>query len=325
MANTNLIKNNYKLDIVKYRYLWLTITSILLIPCVIAIIYLMIVQPNHSPLKLGIDFTGGTILQYDIDRKASTDDLSKARNALVAKGIDNPVIQTTTQGALGEENYLLSIRTTFLGDKESKDKTNEITASMLTVFKKADLVQVNSIGPTLGAELLKNTLLALVFAFALMVVYISFRFQIEYGWIALYTLIQGMLFTVGIFAIKGIYQNTAVDSLFVTAILTVIGYAINDTIVVFDRIRENMRFLAKKYSSNEIINASINQTIARSINTSLTTLFTLFALYLFGGATIKDFVLAIIIGVIIGSYSSIFTAGPLLSIAKEKLAKKNAQ
>ena len=158
-----------------------------------------------------------------------------------------------------------------------------------------------------------------------MVVYISFRFQIEYGWIALYTLIQGMLFTVGIFAIKGIYQNTAVDSLFVTAILTVIGYAINDTIVVFDRIRENMRFLAKKYSSNEIINASINQTIARSINTSLTTLFTLFALYLFGGATIKDFVLAIIIGVIIGSYSSIFTAGPLLSIAKEKLAKKNAQ
>ena len=325
MANTNLIKNNYKLDIVKYRYLWLTITSILLIPCVIAIIYLMIVQPNHSPLKLGIDFTGGTILQYDIDRKASTDDLSKARNALVAKGIDNPVIQTTTQGALGEENYLLSIRTTFLGDKESKDKTNEITASMLTVFKKADLVQVNSIGPTLGAELLKNTLMALVFAFALMVVYISFRFQIEYGWIALYTLIQGMLFTVGIFAIKGIYQNTAVDSLFVTAILTVIGYAINDTIVVFDRIRENMRFLAKKYSSNEIINASINQTIARSINTSLTTLFTLFALYLFGGATIKDFVLAIIIGVIVGSYSSIFTAGPLLSIAKEKLAKKNAQ
>ena len=179
MANTNLIKNNYKLDIVKYRYLWLTITSILLIPCVIAIIYLMIVQPNHSPLKLGIDFTGGTILQYDIDRKASTDDLSKARNALVAKGIDNPVIQTTTQGALGEENYLLSIRTTFLGDKESKDKTNEITASMLTVFKKADLVQVNSIGPTLGAELLKNTLMALVFAFALMVYIFHLDFKLN--------------------------------------------------------------------------------------------------------------------------------------------------
>ena len=128
MANTNLIKNNYKLDIVKYRYLWLTITSILLIPCVIAIIYLMIVQPNHSPLKLGIDFTGGTILQYDIDRKASTDDLSKARNALVAKGIENPVIQTTTQGALGEENYLLSIRTTFLGS------TNPLPTALIIVL-----------------------------------------------------------------------------------------------------------------------------------------------------------------------------------------------
>lgn len=325
MANTNLIKNNYKLDIVKYRYLWLTITSILLIPCIIAIIYLMIVQPNHAPLKLGIDFTGGTILQYDIDRKASTDDLNTARNALIEKGIDNPVIQTTVQGGIGEENYLLSIRTGFIGDKESKDKTSEITTTLLTVFKKADLVQVNSIGPTLGSELLKNTLMALALAFALMVVYISFRFQVEYGWIALYTLIQGVIFTVGIFAIKGIFQNTAVDSLFVTAILTVIGYAINDTIVVFDRIRENMRFLAKKYSSNEIINASINQTIARSINTSLTTLLTLFALYLFGGATIKDFVLAIIVGVIIGSYSSIFTAGPLLSIVKEKMALKNAQ
>jgi len=325
MANTNLIKNNYKLDIVKYRYLWLTITSILLIPCIIAIIYLMIVQPNHSPLKLGIDFTGGTILQYDIDRKASSDDLTATRKVLIEKGIENPVIQTTVQGGIGEENYLLSIRMGFIGDKESKDKTSEITQNLLTVFKKAELVQVNSIGPTLGSELLKNTLMALAIAFALMVVYISFRFQVEYGWIALYTLIQGMLFTVGIFAIKGIFQNTAVDSLFVTAILTVIGYAINDTIVVFDRIRENMRFLAKKYSSNEIINASINQTIARSINTSLTTLLTLFALYLFGGATIKDFVLAIIIGVIIGSYSSIFTAGPLLSIVKEKMAVKNAQ
>lgn len=324
MANTNLIKNNYKLDVVKYRYFWLTFTSILLIPCIIAIIYLMIVQPNHSPLKLGIDFTGGTILQYDIDRKASMEDVSKVREALVEKNIENPSIQTTTQGGIGEENYLLSIRTNFLGDKESKDKTSEITSTLLTVFKKADLVQVNSIGPTLGSELLKNTLMALVLAFALMVVYISFRFHIEYGWIALYTLVQGVLFTVGIFAIKGIFQNTAVDSLFVTAILTVIGYAINDTIVVFDRIRENMRFLAKKYSNNEIINASINQTIARSINTSLTTLLTLFALYLFGGATIKDFVLAIIIGVIVGTYSSIFTAGPLLSVAKEKMAKKNA-
>ena len=113
--------------------------------------------------------------------------------------------------------------------------------------------------------------------------------------------------------------------MFITAILTVIGYSINDTIVVFDRIRENMRFLAKKHSSNEIINASINQTLPRSINTSATTLFTLLALYFFGGSTIKDFVLAIIIGVIAGAYSSIFTAGTILSIVKENKEKKQIQ
>jgi preprotein translocase subunit SecF len=173
-----------------------------------------------------------------------------------------------------------------------------------------------------SSELLKNTMTALILAFIMMVIYISFRFQVEYGWIALLTLFQDVLFVVGIFAIRGIYFDTTIDSLFITAILTVIGYSINDTIVVFDRIRENMRFLAKKHSSNEIINASINQTLARSINTSATTLFTLLALYLFGGSTIKDFVLAIIIGVVAGAYSSIFTAGTILSIVKEKMEAK---
>ena len=165
-------------------------------------------------------------------------------------------------------------------------------------------------------------MMALIISFILMVVYISFRFQVEYGWIALLTLFHDALIVMGIFAIKGIFFDTTVDSLFITAILTVIGYSINDTIVVFDRIRENMRFLAKKFSSNEIINASINQTIARSINTSATTLFTLLALYFFGGATIKE--LAIIIGIIAGTYSSIFVAGVILAIVKEKMSK-NAQ
>ncbi len=320
MANTNLVKEKYKLDIIKYRYLFLGITAVLLIPCIIAIIYLMSTQKNHAPLKLGIDFTGGTILQYAVDKKIATSEIGSIRAALVEKNVKNPVIQTTTQG----DNNLISIRTTFLGDKESKDKANEITQVLNKDFGNFELVQVNSVGPTLGKELLRNTLIALILSFILMVVYISFRFRFEYGWIALLTLFQDAIFVVGIFAIKGIFFNTTIDSLFITAILTVIGYSINDTIVVFDRIRENMRFLAKKYSSNEIINASINQTLARSINTSATTLFTLLALYFFGGATIKDFVLAIIIGVISGTCSSIFTAGTILSIVKEKMAKKNA-
>ncbi len=329
MANTNLIKDKYGLDIVKFRYVWLGITSIFLIPCIIAIIFLMVTQPNHAPLKLGIDFTGGTILQYSVDKKVSTDDIGKMRSDLEKIGIKNPVIQTTVQ-ASGEDKEvdiknLVSIRTAFLGDKESKDTTNAITTVLAKDFNNIQLMQVNSVGPTLGSELLRNTMMALIIAFILMVIYISFRFHSEYGWIALLTLFQDVIVVVGIFAIKGIFFDTTVDSLFITAILTVIGYSINDTIVVFDRIRENMRFLAKKYSPNEIINASINQTLARSVNTSATTLFTLFALYFFGGSTIKEFVFAIIVGVIAGTYSSIFTAGPVLSIAKEQMAKKHAQ
>ena len=326
MANTNLIKDKYKLDIVKYRYFWLSFTGILLIPCIVAIIYLMVTQPNHSPLKLGIDFTGGTILQYSIDKKISIDEIGKIRTDLQKIGVKNPVIQTTTEAgvdeAKSEVKNLISIRTTFIGDKESKDKVGEITDAIVKDFSSAQLVQVNSVGPTLGSELLRNTLTALALAFILMVIYISFRFRTEYGWIALLTLFQDVIVVVGVFAIKGIFFDTTVDSLFITALLTIIGYSINDTIVVFDRIRENMRFLAKKYSSGEIIDASINQTLARSINTSATTLFTLLALYFFGGSTIKDFVLAIIIGVVAGAYSSIFTAGTILSIVKERIEKK---
>ena len=328
MANTNLIKDTYKLDIVKCRYFWLSFTGILLIPCIVAIIYLMIVQPNHSPLKLGIDFTGGTILQYSTEKKVSIDEIGKIRENLQKIGVKNPVIQTTveagSQEAKSEVKNLISIRTTFLGDKESKDKVNEITNVITKDFNSAQLVQVNSVGPTLGSELLRNTMMALALAFVLMVIYISFRFRTEYGWIALLTLFQDVIVVVGIFAIKGIFFDTTVDNLFITALLTIIGYSINDTIVVFDRIRENMRFLAKKYSSDEIINASINQTLARSINTSATTLFTLLALYFFGGSTIKEFVLAIIIGVVAGAYSSIFTAGTILSIVKERIEKKHA-
>ena len=322
MANTNLIKNKYALDIIKHRYLFLGITAILLIPCIVAIIYLMSTQANHAPLKLGIDFTGGTILQYSTDDKIETKDISNIRLNIEKAGIKNPVIQTTTQAQGEKIKNLVSIRTTFLGDKEGAKKVEEATKILSSNHKGVQLVQVTSVGPTLGSELLKNTMTALLLAFVMMVIYISFRFQVEYGWIALLTLFQDVLFVVGIFAIRGIYFDTTIDSLFITAILTVIGYSINDTIVVFDRIRENMRFLAKKHSSNEIINASINQTLARSINTSATTLFTLLALYLFGGSTIKDFVLAIIIGVVAGAYSSIFTAGTILSIVKEKMEAK---
>ncbi len=326
MANTNLIKDKYKIDIIKYRYLFLALSAILLIPCIAAIIYLSVTQANHAPLKLGIDFTGGTILQYSVEGAVPSDKIANLREKLLDNEIKNPTIQVTSTSSIDDStDNLVSIKTVFIGDTQSKNTENKITEIVSQNFDNAQLVQVNSVGPTLGSELLKNTMIALIISFIAMVIYISFRFQVEYGWIALLALLHDALFVIGIFALKGIFFDTTVDSLFITAILTVIGYSVNDTIVVFDRIRENMRFLAKKHSSNEIINASINQTIARSINTSATTLFTLLALYFFGGVTIKEFVLAIILGVLVGSYSSIFIAGSVLSIVKEKMTKKNIQ
>ena len=324
MANT-IIQDKHKVDIVKHRWFWLAFSGILLIPCIVAMLFLAITQENHAPLKLGIDFTGGSILQYSVEGKVETNKIADVRKELEEKGIKTSTIQVTSTSSINDDkDNLISIKTTYIGDKESKNKEKTITDVMTKNFKNSQLAQVNSVGPTLGAELLKKTMVALLVAFVMMVVYISFRFHFEYGWIALLTLAHDALFVLGVFAIKGIFFDTTIDSLFITAILTVIGYSINDTIVVFDRVRENMRFLAKKYSSNEIINASINQTLARSINTSATTLFTLLALYFFGGATIRDFVLAIIIGIVVGSYSSIFVAGSVLSIVKEKM-NKNAK
>jgi len=325
MANT-VILEKHKVNIVKYRWFWVGFSTVLLIPCIIAMLYLSITQPSHSPLKLGIDFTGGSILQYSVEGRVETNKISDLREDLSEAGVKASTIQVTSTSSINDDkNNLISIKTTYIGDKGNKNKEQLITNAMEKNFKGAKLAQVNSVGPTLGSELLRNTLIALTLAFIAMVIYISFRFHFEYGWIALLALFHDAIFVTGFFAICGIFFDTTVDSLFITAILTVIGYSINDTIVVFDRIRENMRFLAKKYSTNEIINASINQTIARSINTSATTLFTLLALYFFGGATIKDFVLAIILGVVIGTYSSIFVAGNILSIVKDKMnEKKNA-
>ena len=163
---------------------------------------------------------------------------------------------------------------------------------------------------------------AMILAFIGIVAYLSFRFKLEYGVIAFLSLFHDAIFVVGAFSILGLFWGVHVDSLFITAILTVIGFSVHDTIVVFDRIRENSKLFAKKVSFSEIVNASVNQTLARSINTSLTTLITLGALYFFGGVTTKDFVLAMILGIAIGTYSSIFFASMALAWYMEKKEAK---
>jgi preprotein translocase subunit SecF len=177
---------------------------------------------------------------------------------------------------------------------------------------------MSSVGPTLGKELFANSMIAVTLAFLGIVAYLTIRFQFDYALAAILGLAHDVIFVCGIFSILGLAFGVEIDALFVTAILTVIGFSVHDTIVVFDRVRENLRYYAKKMSFGEIINFSVNQTLTRSINTSLTTLITLFALYFFGGVTTKNFVLAMILGIAIGTYSSIFFCTVLVDIWEEK-------
>lgn len=320
MANPNLVDKKYIIDVVKHRWVWLTVSILLVLPCLVAMIYSMIVYPNHAPIKLGIDFTGGTILQYGIDKDVTTHDVEAIREALIAKDIENPIIQTISHTSAADANnanktdkitHIISIKTKFLDEKSSTPDV--ISAVMKDKFESAHLIQINSVGPTLGKELLKNSVVAVLLAFLGIVAYVTLRFQFDFAIISLLSLLHDVIFVVGAFSILSLLFNVQIDSLFITAVLTVIGFSMHDTIVVFDRIRENNRFLAKKHSFGEIVNASVNQTLARSINTSMTTLLTLLALYFFGGATTKEFVLAMILGIIIGTFSSIFFASMVLA------------
>ena len=307
-----------KLDIVKHKFIYLAFSAILLIPGIIAMIYSMVTYDTHTPVKVGIDYTGGTTLQYGVKETILNDKLSSVRTALEEGGIETPILQIINVNSKENQDLkaILSIRTKFID--ENSDDLNKITSIINTEFQKPELVQVSSVGPTLGKELFKNSMIALSLALLGIVAYLTFRFQFDYALTAILGLIHDTIFVVGVFSILGLFYGVQIDALFVTALLTVIGFSVHDTIVVFDRVRENLKYYSKKMTFGEIMNASINQTLTRSINTSLTTLITLSALYFFGGVTTKDFVLAMILGIAIGTYSSIFFCSSLIEIWHDK-------
>jgi preprotein translocase subunit SecF len=333
MTNPILERKN-KVDVIKYRWLWLSFSLALIIPSIIIMIYSMVIYKSHTPLRVGIDFTGGTMLQYGFNKEIKDSDISLLRTNLEKVGITNPVIQTEkksnkiTQGetskSIQEKNAgiktIVSIRTKFLSSQGSNNESVKVNNVLKQTLGEYVPLQTSAIGPTLGKELFKNAMIALLLCFFGIVGYLTVRFNIDFAICALISLLHDAIFVCGAFSLLGLLFGTEVDSLFITAILTVIGFSVHDTIVVFDRIRENSKYLSKKKSFNEIVNVSVNQTLARSINTSLTALITLLALYFFGGSTTKDFVLAMILGIVTGTYSSIFNASVLLAMWRENEA-----
>lgn len=297
-----------KLNVIKQRSLWWTFSAMVIISGLIAMIISW--QQFKAPLRPSLDFVGGTRLQFELDCTQPSNcsqpiETAAVRNVLSERDLGNSSIQI-----LGTDQHAVSIRTVPL-DVEQRSQLQTGLKEKIGAFDPTK-TQIDTVGPTIGRQLLSSGLLALLVSFAGITVYLSLRFQFDYAFFAIVALLHDVLITVGVFSILGLVQGTEVDSLFIVALLTIVGFSVNDTVVIYDRIRENLK-LHPERSINQVIDDAVNQTLARSINTTLTVLLTLSAIYLFGGETLKNFALALIIGFAMGAYSSIFIASTLLA------------
>ncbi|MBO8159943.1 protein translocase subunit SecF [Thermosyntropha sp.] len=271
------------MQIIQRRKIFYIISLIIIIPGLVSLFM--------QGLNLGIDFTGGSILHVKIENNVNA---GEVRSVLEELDLEKAEVQKS-----GDEFY---IRTVELSQEQTKELLNDLKDK----FGKVEFLSAESVGPTIGKELTRNAILALLIAGVLMLIYITVRFEFHFGIAAIAAIIHNVLVVLGIFSLF----QWEINSSFIAAILTVIGYSINDTIVIFDRIRENMKFKLKE-DRMTLLNRSIMQTLNRSINTVLTSAFALVALLVFGGATIKIFVLAMLIGFVTGAYTSIFIASPI--------------
>lgn len=284
------------MHLMKYKVWFFVVSTLIIIPGLIFVAL--------GGLKFGIDFTGGALLEYKFAQKINKSDLEKFGTV-----VDS-----------GENTYIL--RTGAV----THDQLQEMKAKISGEFGNFEIRREENVGPVIGKELERKAGIALVLSWVMIILYITFAFRkvpkpassFRFGVAAIVALIHDVLLLVGVFAIFGYFLHVEIDTLFVTALLTVIGFSVHDTIVVFDRIRENLpKHLSKKFET--VVDVSISQTLGRSLNTSLTVIFVLTALLLFGGETIRWFVVALLVGIVSGTYSSIFNAAAILSWWEEKL------
>ncbi len=282
----------------KYRKIYFVFSGTLVLLSIVSLIVF--------GLKPGIEFTGGSILEIEYkNQRPSHENIRKALSAFNL----NPVIQST-----GEKGVIIRMKDidedTYLKVINALNKQSEIVKEK-TGFQ--------TIGPIIGKELRHKTGIVMIMALVAILIYIAFAFRTvsypvkswQYGVAAIIALFHDVLIPLGVFSVLGRFYGVQITIPIITALLTIFGYSINDTVVVFDRIRENL-LKRTDPTFEEVVDRSLNQTLTRSINTSLTTLIVLFAIFFFGGATLKYFALALIIGISAGTYSSIFIASPLL-------------
>ena len=250
-------------------------------------------------LNLGVDFEGGTLIEVGYPAPVELDEI---RGQLEAAGFNRAVVQHFGSA----QDVLVRIKP---DDRPQSELSNQVLETLRGGSQELQLRRVEYVGPQVGEELRDDGGLAMLYALGLILIYVALRFEYRFSFGAVIALIHDVILTIGFFSLTRIEFDLTV----LAAILAVIGYSLNDTIVVFDRIRENFRAL-RRQSSTEVLNVSINQTLSRTLMTSLTTLLVLLALFFFGGEVIHAFSIALIVGVIIGTYSSIYVAGSSLLV-----------
>lgn len=298
------------MSLIKTSKFFLTLSTILVL---VSIVLLFVPGP-----KLSVEFAGGTLMNVTIPAGKTKEDIRKALDAF--RSADGKTLGSVTVSTTRDGNALIRMR----------DLNNEEHLALIASLKQqvgnVEENQFTTIGPTVGASLKQRSLYALVIASLGIIVYIALAFYKvprklspwRFGFFAVVAMLHDLIVTSGIFVILSHFTNFEFDTLFITALLTILGYSVNDTIIIFDRIRENVSFADKREDFAMTAERSLWETITRTINTSLTTLITLICLYFLGSESIRWFILALIIGITFGNYSSYFVATPLLVFWRKK-------
>ena len=298
--------------IIKYKKIFLSISLFIVIASLVC--------TAAFGLKLGIDFKGGALMEATYQKDRPT--LDQITTAVKTVNIGETIIQDS-----GSNDVIVKSR-----DLSETERTNLLAALSIGNTMPVQEKSFTSIGPTVGTELARKAIVSIILVIIAIILFIAFAFRQvskpvaswKYGLVAIVTLAHDIIIPSGVFALLGHFNGAEVDSLFVVALLTVLGLSVSDTIVVFDRIRENLK-LHVSDSFAETVGKSINQTFTRSINTSLTVIIVLLALFFFGPATTKNFSLVLVVGMFFGTYSSIFVASPILVLVENWQAKQRAK
>ncbi len=300
-----LIKPGTKIDFIgKRRYAY--VFSLILLAVSIGSLIL------HGGPNYGIDFAGGSLIQIKFNKAV---DIQQIKDVLIEMGLEDPIVQNFTGGE--ENEYIIRVVKTEMDITTLSENVKEGLDKQFGVGS-VEVRRVEMVGPKVGEDLKKKGLYAVLLAVVGILIYVSVRFEFRYSLGAVFALVHDATITLGVFSLF----NLEVSLPIVAAILTVIGYSINDTIVVYDRIRENMR-KARKTPEGEVMNESINETLSRTMMTSGLTLLAVLALYFLGGGVIHDFAFALIIGIVIGTYSSIYVASPVVLIWNKLFPQKS--